>query len=90
MEEGLAAEGEREIYHRFCATYKKCLANIRDDMTEVTGHMKWFRRPFPLQPTIKWLIKLYLFLQHGQRPAKNAIAEFQGIEYANGRLVMEQ
>jgi hypothetical protein len=85
MEEGLSAEDERDICLRFRATYGKLLADIRHDMTEVAGHMRWFRWPFPLQQTIKWSIKLYLFLREGQRPTNHAIAEFQRIEYADGQ-----
>jgi len=84
MEEGLSGStDQKQIDIRFQATHGKVLANIRQDMKLVNGHMKWFTLPYPIQGTIRYPIALYLYLANSRRPDKDEIRYFQGLRFAD-------
>ena len=83
MEEGLPALDAEQLEARFRVTQGRPLVDIRQEMAPVLGHMKWFKEPYPIQATWKYLIALHLCLKDGQRPSRADIALFQGMRFAD-------
>ena len=77
MEEGLTSIDISELEIRFQATDGKIMADIRNDMTALSSHMKWFRPPFPLQYTWRYIINFYLCLVNDRRPSTEEVREYQ-------------
>jgi hypothetical protein len=79
MEEGLSPQDKKELDKRFLAADGKLTIDMRRDMAELTGHMKWFRPPFPIQPAWQYPIALYLFLKNNAEPSQQEIRGHQSI-----------
>jgi hypothetical protein len=77
MEEGLSSKDELELTLRLNATDRKVTVDIRRDMLECSGHMRWFRPPYPVQNTWRSPIALYLALTTGRIPEADEIQEHQ-------------
>src|ERR1700730_4487708 len=77
MEEGLTSTDISELEIRFHATDGKITADMRSDMTALSSHLKWFRPPFPLQYTWRYIIVLYLSLVNGRPPSREEMREYQ-------------
>jgi hypothetical protein len=86
MEEGLSPQDKKELDKRFLAADGKITIDMRRDMEELTGHMKWFRPPFPIQPAWQYPIALYLFLKNNAEPSHQEIREHQSIVLGDMQL----
>jgi hypothetical protein len=61
----------------YCTSWCQRRHDIRLEMVPLSGHMRWFRRPYPIQQTWKYPIALYLDLVNGKRPTLEDIREHQ-------------
>jgi hypothetical protein len=77
MEEGLGDTDNEELEARFRATNGKTTVDIRLDMKNVPGHMKWFQPQAQPQFTWKYPIALYLYMKDGNPPSPTEILTCQ-------------
>lgn len=78
MEEGVHhKETAEEFTERFKATAGKATVDIRKDMRAVPNHTQWFIPHPKIQPTWKYLIALFLYLQSGTKPTTEEIRTYQ-------------
>lgn len=87
MEEGLGPAADfNELGVRFRAADNKMITDMRHDMRELPEHMKWFQGKFPIQPTWKYPIALYLYLRYKKIPSRQQIREFQGLVLGDSKI----
>lgn len=80
MEEGLNPTIDtKELDIRFKSADGMATVDMRKDMAHLAGHMKWFNKDSPIQPTWKYPIALYLYLKNHRIPTKEEIREHQGL-----------
>ncbi len=78
MEEGLEAEATlTHLAERFRVADGQSSVDMRGEMNNVYGHMRWFRPGAPIQQTWKYPIALYLYLKNGCAPTKEEIRTYQ-------------
>jgi hypothetical protein len=77
MEEGLGETDTEELEIRFRAADGKPTVDMRRDMRDLNGHMKWFKENPPLQATWKYPIALYLYLHNHRAPSQQEIRDHQ-------------
>lgn len=80
MEEGLNPDIDvKELEIRLKYAFGKTTIDMRKDMSSLKGHMRWFKKDSPIQPTWKYPIALYLYLKNNRIPTKEEIREHQGL-----------
>lgn len=80
MEEGLNPTTDtEELELRLRSAFGKTTVDMRKDMSSLKGHMRWFKKDSPIQPTWKYPIALYLYLKNNRIPTKEEIREHQGL-----------
>lgn len=80
MEEGLNPTIDtEELEERLRSADGKTTVDMRKDMQNLIGHMKWFRANSPIQATWKYPIALYLYLKNNKKPSKEDIRRHQGL-----------
>ncbi len=78
MEEGLGP-ADTELEERMRAGDGKSMVDMRLGMPHLPEFMRWFREPFPIQPTWKYPIALYLCLKNRHNPSQQEIRDHQGL-----------
>jgi hypothetical protein len=76
MEEGYNQNNE-VLIERIKATSHSDVFDIYDDLKVDPGHVYWFEKGAPTQPTYRLLIYIWLFLQTNREPTLEEIREYQ-------------
>jgi len=80
MEEGYN-ENNEVLFERFKATAYHAVFDIYEDLKVDPGHVYWFEKGAPTQPTYRSLIYIHLYLKTGKEPTLEEIREYQISEF---------
>ncbi len=86
MEEGLGDVTETELEDLMLACDGKSMVDLRQDLSHLPKFMRWFQEPFPVQPTWRYPIALYLYLKNRRIPSQQEIREHQGLIFGDSAI----